>query len=215
MVRRLLVVLGIILLLTGCGSGRSSVQPAPERQALAAGAKTERTTGVEPPAPATEKQFSPKASEVNLVQYSSEERPHIHLLYPEGWSVFRTIAGDSLQISRDPIKVMVMTLQLRGEKPPMTADSMRREMQSWAPDADVKQLQVPGTVSAFEVKYAALSAEIPTTILAVDLYGTTFNQTLMFEAPTARYSEWEPVFRKIIRSFEHSDLDAKPLGSQP
>ncbi|HWI51372.1 MAG TPA: hypothetical protein VNT01_04445 [Symbiobacteriaceae bacterium] len=206
---------GVVLLLAGCGSGRSSVQPAPERQGLAAGAKPEKTTGVEPQAPATEKQLAPKASEVNLVQYSSEERPRIHLLYPEGWSVFRTITGDNLQISRDPIKVMVMTLQLRGQKPPMTADGMRREMQSWAPDADVKQLQVPGTVSAFEVKYSARSAEIPTTILAVDLYGTTFNQTLMFEAPTASFSDWEPVFRKMIASFAHSDLDAKPLGSQP
>lgn len=150
---------------------------------------------------------------MKLVPYQVVGEPKIKMLQPEGWSVFGTISGDNVQISEGPIRIMVMTLKLR-EEPPKTVDKYRAEVRDWATDGEVKQVQIPGTVSAFELKYATAGAE-PKTNLMLDLNGTTFNQTVWFACPTDIYPEWEPVFRQILDSFEHSNLDARPLPSTP
>jgi hypothetical protein len=147
------------------------------------------------------------------VPYQVKGEPRIKMLQPEGWSVFRTISGDSVQISKGPIEIHVTTLKLRSE-PPLTVDEYRASVQDWAADGEIRQLQVPGTVSAFEMKYTS-TWEVPVTILGLDLNGTTFNQTLSVSCPTELFAEWEPVFRKILASFEHDNLDATPLPSRP
>ncbi|HWI51558.1 MAG TPA: hypothetical protein VNT01_05375 [Symbiobacteriaceae bacterium] len=139
----------------------------------------------------------------------------MQFLIPEGWAVFETAIGDNVQVRADPLSIMVRSHQLRGHKAPMTTEEMRREIQEWAPEAKIKQLQLPGTISAFEVQYVSQTDSGQKMNLELSLYGTTGTETVWFEAPVNQFPEWEPIFRTIMASYQHGNLDAVPLPGRP
>lgn len=156
-----------------------------------------------------------RASDVKLVMSDEKWIVGVRLLYPEGWQVDRSAIGDMLQIHKAPFSIMVLKRQLRGQAAPRSVEEKRKEVESWAPGAQIKQVPVPGAVSAFETSYVSTAGGASTTVLDLSLYGTTRTETVTFSAPSDLFPEWEPVFRRIMASYQHGNLDAQPLPGRP
>lgn len=198
-------VLGLLLVVVAC-LGVFGCSVSPQKQVGTGG------HGSLPPS------TQPTASEQNivpLIPYKADGPPDIQFLYPQGWKVERSGTGDLIELSQDAIEVRIVTGPVRGAPPPATVGEMRAEFRSFAPDAEIKQLQVAGTVSAFEAKHSRAGAQPPVTVLWLGLYGTAFNQTVSMSAPADLFPQWEPTFREMLRSFKHSDLDHDPLSGKP
>lgn len=196
-----------VALLLGCGRGpthgANPVAPA--------------SGGVEPARMAPDgKNLRP--DQVKLVPLSPALGLDFQLLVPEGWPTFATVSKDDLQVQSQFIYIHVHTQQLRGRPAPLTVQDLRKqygESLAELQDLQVTPLQVDGTVSAFELQYRYRVDSEERATLMLRFYGKTYVQYVELRSPANIFAEWKPLFRTIIQSFKHSNLDAEPLPGRP
>jgi hypothetical protein len=223
MVRRavsLLVSVSMVgFLLVGCGSKETmpAAQPsqpssAQSKEASPQPAKQEPTkdsgtSGDQRPSP-------PKIS-VKLVPLETKHELQFKMVYPDGGQVMVTALNDLVEIVSSPVRISIKTRQLKGEAAPGSAAEMKRSVESWAPEAVVTKLTKPGTSVAYELAYIQGTDGSQKQVLAIVMYGSTYKQELSFSVPAANYAQWEAHFRRMIESFEPSNLNAVPLPNRP
>lgn len=206
----------IVLLLGGCAARQSAPAMAPAPVATTpAPAVT-----APPPAPAVspnpQTNSAPNPAAVHLVPLDPSLGYSFALQYPEGWRVTWSANHASVSIHKGDLGISVMTQQLHDQKAPLTEADMLKNVVDWAPDATVRQIQVPGTVSAFEIRHnGQVGSGAEASVLEIDLYGKKWEENLSFIAPATTFPDWEPVFRQIQASFQHSDLDNMLPNGRP
>lgn len=107
---------------------------------------------------------------------------------------------DSVQAGSAAVKdvnILIRTHQLQSGGTPQDAEALRQSMLSWAPDAQVKEIQHAGAPRAFEVTYSVAADGYRERVLSFALYGETCEQTLRFGTREELFAKWEPVFRAI------------------
>lgn len=218
MLRRfLLLPLAVLLalLVSGCGLSRP-FQEAVEKSIVREEWRTEKP--VELPAEQPAEAANPSLQEsVKLVPLPSELKCCVELSYPEGWVVMPTGMGDSVQIAGDRVRITLMTTRLQGPAP-LTVDEYRALPYEFpTEEVTITQQSVPGTVSAFEVRYVSPGSDgEPEVDHSFVRFGGTYRETLRFSMPAKEFTpEWEGLFYRIAATYKHSNLDATPLPGRP